>query len=359
MSRQPGLDALRTNATVLVVATHVALSFMVTPVGWAIQDRSQHLGVDLCVWIMRAAGMPTFFWLSGYSSRAVLVWRGARGFAWNRITRIFVPLAVALVPCSLAINALWDWGREVGHRGTVADNIPKFQGSEIPIQLAHLWYLYYLLWMSIAAIALVRIVRGIRPPAGFQLLAIPATISTGALVFLNALHTNTPLGFVPDLLILGYMGAFFLWGWLVHARPDELARYGHCIWRALAIAAGLLVIVIVTLARGLAVVEAPPLYAIAASGLFTVAMIVFLLGVHVRYLSRPNRWLGFVSKSAYWCYVVHLPIVVGLQILLASVAIPGVIKYVTILAVTMLVCLASYATARRLWNRSRINAPHR
>jgi peptidoglycan/LPS O-acetylase OafA/YrhL len=355
VARQPGLDAARTNGTLLVVATHAALSFMVTPVHWAIQDRSRHLGVDLVVWIMRAFGMPTFFWLSGYASRAILEARGVGGFAWNRTTRVFVPLVVALVPCSLAINALWDWGRDVGPRGAVADNIPRFEYSEIPLQLAHLWYLYYLLWISIAAVVIVRLVRGIRPPAGLQLLVVPAAISIGALVYLGALQTNTPLGFVPDVPILIYMGAFFVWGWLVHARPDELVRYGHHTWRALAIAGSLLAIVIKTLARG---AGAPP-YAIAASGLFSIAMIVFFLGVHVRYLSRPNRRLGFASESAYWSYIVHLPVLVALQILLAPIAIPGVIKYAAILAVTMLVCLASYAAVRRLRNMSRINAPHR
>jgi len=45
--RAAGLDAARAIAMMLVVATHAALSFMVTPIGWAIQDRSRYLGVDL------------------------------------------------------------------------------------------------------------------------------------------------------------------------------------------------------------------------------------------------------------------------------------------------------------------------
>jgi hypothetical protein len=174
------------------------------------------------------------------------------------------------------------------------------------------------------------------------------------------------------------MGAFYAWGWLVHARPDELARYSQHAWRALAIAGGLLAIVIHTLARGAGAIdtpqhpallrgpagpdlaiETPPPHAIAASGLFTIAMIVFFLGIHVRYLSRPHRWIGFVSDASYWSYVVHLPVVVALQIVLAPVAIPGVIKYAAILAAAMLVCLASYEVARRLRNMSRISAPHR
>ena len=45
--RHDGLDAARALAMILVVATHAAISFMVTPIGWAIQDRLQHLAVDL------------------------------------------------------------------------------------------------------------------------------------------------------------------------------------------------------------------------------------------------------------------------------------------------------------------------
>ena len=45
--------------TVLLVAMeHAAISFMVTPIGWAIQDDSRFVGVDLVVWIVRAAPRP-------------------------------------------------------------------------------------------------------------------------------------------------------------------------------------------------------------------------------------------------------------------------------------------------------------
>ncbi len=355
MDRQAGLDATRTIAMLLVVAGHAAVSFMITPVGWAIQDRSQFVGVDLYAWVMRAFAMPTFFWLSGYAARSVLERRGAREYIRNRFTRIFLPLAVALLPCSLALDLLWDWGRDVGGRASVADSIPKFQGSEIPILLGHLWYLYYLLFLSGAALLVARVLRGLKnlPTAG--IVAVPAVLSNGALIYLGVLHTNTPLGFVPDLPILIYMGAFFAWGWLVHARPSEIERYRDHAWHALGVAAVLLASVLPALASGTA-----PLYAIAGSGLFTIAMVVFFVGACVRYASQPRPWLHAVSKSVYWCYIAHLPIVVALQISLAPLAIPGAIKYAMILGVTLAVCLGSYAVVvGRFRNRSRISSPQR
>jgi glucan biosynthesis protein C len=350
-TRIAGLDAARAIAMFFVVGTHAAVSFMVTPIGWAVQDRSQNLGVDLWVWIVRAFAMPTFFWLAGYFSRAVLASSGVSGFVRNRALRIFVPLAIALVPCSLALGAIWDWGRDVSTRATVADNIPKFQSSEFEIFLGHLWFLYYLLWLSLAALAIAALLRHLR--ARVPILAVPFAMTCGVLVYVGALHTNTPLGFVPDVPILVYMGGFFAWGWLVHARPDELAHYARRCWQSLAIAPVFLAIVIITLARGLSVIESPPLYAIIASSLFSVSIMVFFLGACVRYLARPRPLLQLASRGSYWFYILHLPVVVALQVALARVAIPGPLKYLAIVAVTTVACVGSYAVASRVAPRGR------
>ncbi len=350
-TRNAGLDAARAIAMMFVVATHAAVSFMVTPIGWAIQDRSQNLGVDLWAWIVRAFAMPTFFWLAGYFSRHVLVSDGVMGFVRNRALRIFVPLAIALVPCSLVVGAIWDWGREVSARAAVADNIPKFQSSELEIFLGHLWFLYYLLWLSAAALVITALARHVR--VRIPVLAVPIAMTFGVLVYLGALHTNTPLGFIPDLPILVYMGGFFAWGWLVHARPDELALYARRAWHALAIAPAFLAVVIVTLARGLSVVESPPIYAVAASALFSIAAMVFLLGACTRYLAKPRPLLQLASRGSYWFYVLHLPVVVALQVVLSQVAIPGPLKYLVIVAITTGVCVGTYALASRVAPRGR------
>ena len=349
MARDPALDTARATAMVLVVATHAALSFMVTPIGWAVQDRSQNLGFDLFAWIVRAFAMPTFFWLSGYFSRVVLERGGLRGFVRHRVVRILIPLALAVVPCSLVLSAMWDWGREVSLRAEVASNIPKLQSSEIPIVLGHLWFLYYLLWLSLVAMA-IRIAR-VRVPEGMVLVAIPAAITFGVLASLHAVHTDTPLGFVPDVPIAIYMGAYFAWGWWT--RPDQLRVYDTLEWRSHAIAPLFLAVEIPTLAGG----TTAPWYASAASALFTIAMMIALLGLCVRY-ARANRVVRLASAASYWTYIVHVPIVVALQIVLARVAVPGPLKYVAIVAIAMASSVASYAVFERLKAR-RIKPAHR
>jgi glucan biosynthesis protein C len=340
-ARNPGLEAARALAMLLVIATHAALSFMVTPIGWAIQDRSQNLGVDLGVWIARAFAMPTFMWLSGYFSRALLVDGGVRAFIRNRMYRIALPLVLMLVPCALVLARLWAWGRELSDRAPVAANIPRLQTSELPIVLGHLWFLYYLLWLSAAAFVLSRRVRA---PVRLPTLAVPIVITSGVLVGIGQLHTNTPMGFIPDPAIFAYMGAFFAWGWLVHARPDELATYGRHARHALAVAPLLLAPVVVALSRGEA-----PIYAILASALFSIAVMIGFLGLCARHVTRRHPLIRAASDASYWCYIVHLPIVVLLQIVLADVAIFGPVKYIAIVITAGLLSFGSHAAVR--WAR--------
>ncbi len=361
--RHHGLDAARALAMIAVVSGHAGLSFIETPIGWAIQDRSRHIGVDLWLWIVRAFAMPTFFWLAGYFSRALLVHGGLGAFVRNRVTRILLPLAIALVPCSLALDALWEWGRVVSPPDAVAANAPKFQKSEIPIFFGHLWFLYYLLWLSLVAAVIARIAREV--PRWLPTLVVPAGSTIGVLLVLGALHTDTPLGFVPDLAILVYMGGFFGWGWMVHARPDDLELYAAAAARTGVAAIALLGVVILTLSGGIDAIEAPPPYAILASGLFSIAMMVTLLGGCVRWLATPRPVLRLASDSSYWFYVLHLPAVVLMQVSLATVAVPGPLKYLAIVSVTTVACVGSYAlvgrvgAARRPRPASRSSAPHR
>lgn len=345
--RHHGLDAARAFAMMFVLSGHAMVSFTVTPVGWAIQDRSRFLGVDLYAWVVRAFAMPTFFWLAGYFGRALLDGAGLAAFVKNRVTRILLPLAIMLVPVSFALDYLWDWGREVGTRAAVAANMPKLKGSEIEILLGHLWFLYYLLWLSLAAVVLHPLLRRVRVPA----ITLPIVVTTAVLFGLGAMHTDTPLGFIPDGPILVYMGAFFAWGWIV--RPGELARYARHAWHALALAPVLLAVVIAALYQSLTVVERPPAYAIVASALFSLACMVFLLGASMRYLDdRPRPLLRLASRASYWVYIIHIPVAVVFQILLANVALFGPLKYLVILVATTTICFGVYALGTRFSPRN-------
>lgn len=300
--RNHALDTARVVAMTLVVLAHGAMAYMVTPIGWAIQDDCRFIGADLFVWIVRGMVMPLFFWLSGFFARAVLVNAGPAGFLRQRATRILIPLAVALVPVSLALDALWDWGRSVAARDGVPAHVPALDASSLPLTLGHLWFLYYLLALSVIALAVARLRVRIPPIAAGALSFVPLLVT-------GTLGLDTPLGFALDPAVLAYHGAFFAWGWSTHRDPDQPDRR---VWIDLAGAAVLLGLLIEPLQTG-----ATPTHAIVASGLFSVLLVDAALGLCMRYGNRPNNTIRRLSDASFAVYIVHLPIVVLVQILIA------------------------------------------
>jgi glucan biosynthesis protein C len=326
--RYAGLDAARAYAMLIVIALHAAVPFMATPIGWAIEDPSHHLAVDVFVWLAHAFVMPVFFWLSGLFGRVTYDRVGLAGFARSRVVRIAVPLVIALVPCSLAMNALWDWA--ASRRGVV--QVATLHASGLPITLAHLWFLYYLLAVSAIAVAIARVPRTIAL-AGAAVAVIATMVVSGSQI-------DTPLSFMIDPIALGFHAAFFVAGW--HAR-EQLGAYARLAWPAVAVSVALAITSFVVLAGSIG--EMPPVAVRVVIGALSIASTIGFLGLCLR--SRPRRWVRFVARASYWSYIVHLPIVVLLQIALVDVPLPWPLKLAAIASVATLVCLGTFALANQ------------
>lgn len=362
MRRDPGLDAARALATLGVVVAHAALSYLTTPIGWAVRDTSSAGAVgsagavDLLVWTARQFLMPTFFLLSGWLGARTLERVGAAAVLRHRARRLVLPLALFVVPMSLAMNGLWDWGRALDGRDAVAAPVPALRGSTLPITLGHLWYLYYLIGLTVLAVAASAAWR--RAPAGWQrgreravsaldragLTAPVLAVATAGLLALGGkLQLDTPLGFALDPLILAYFGGFFGWGWWLAkdaATPPP--------WRApssLLAAAGVIGLLVPALEASVsgAAPTTGPLY---ASALASWLLVTALLDACRRW-QRPPAVLGYLALASFWTYLVHLPLVVLLQLGASRVHAPGPLEYVVIVAVALAASLGSFALIRR------------
>jgi glucan biosynthesis protein C len=351
MSRDPRLDALRASAMVVVIAAHTAMGYMVTSIGWAIQDDGAHLGFDLGVWFMRVV-IPVFFWLSGYFSRA-LYERGA--LLRHRVTRVLVPLVVLVVPIALVLQEMWAWGRVLQGKPAVASNVPRVDGEDWSITLAHLWFLYYLLAASAVTWVAVVVARRWRiPPVAGVALVIALVV--GPLLRVGTVALVTPIGFIPDLDVLAFHLGFFAWGWIVHAHARELERYARY-WWALVLAAAL---ALAAIAPALLAIgdhgadDRAPVHAILGSAAFSLALAAAWIGACVRF-GRPSPLVHLAAEASYPTYIAHLPIVVALQLVFSQVALPGVIEFVLIVAATLVACIAGYAAVSRFRRNRRAN----
>jgi peptidoglycan/LPS O-acetylase OafA/YrhL len=80
----------------------------------------------------------------------------------------------------------------------------------------------------------------------------------------------------------------------------------------------------------------------AAYALLTWCLVLGVMGLFLKHFNGESRTMRYLADSAYWQYIMHLPLVVFLQWKLAPVALPGVVKLGVILAVTVSALLATY-----------------
>ena len=208
-----------------------------------------------------------------------------------------------LVPMPFALSVLWDWGREVGTRADGRrDNMPKFEGSELEIFLGHLWFLYYLLWLSLAAVAVVLVARRVRARAAGARRCRLVT-DGGRAALLRALHTDTPLGLRPrptdprSTWGRSSPGA----GSCTRARRAR-ALHARRAWPGSRCAPRwLLVIVIVTLARGSTAVAASDLREPSRAACSRSRASSACSARAGRYLARrPRPAAAPASRASYW-----------------------------------------------------------
>jgi peptidoglycan/LPS O-acetylase OafA/YrhL len=352
--RLHAFDGLRAFAMLAVVLAHSLLSFMDTPIGWAIRDTSTWLGADFVVWCIRAFVLPLFFLLSGTFAHFVIERDGFAAFTKRRTVRLLGPLAIFLVPVSWAMNSMWDWGRELASlsgagRAQVAQAVPHLEASELPVTLAHLWFLYYLLIVSLVLGAALWGARRFvtarhehrRGSVWWPLVLI--VVLAVVLWWAGKLQLDTPLGFVPNVAVLVFHAAFFAWGWFMHPHAAKALReYGERVVLFGLLALGCLGLALPDLIAGTDGTSSPSLLGLLGSAGFSVALTAVVLGLGARFVTRANQAVRVLSDGAYWCYIVHLPVVVLLQIAMSQVDFLGPVELVIVFGGAMAVSLGSY-----------------
>jgi glucan biosynthesis protein C len=80
-------------------------------------------------------------------------------------------------------------------------------------------------------------------------------------------------------------------------------------------------------------------------GAASVAIWLLIFGItslFVRHCAKPSPLARYLADASYWMYPVHLPLTIWIPGLLASVALPAVVKFFTVLSVTVCITLLTY-----------------
>ncbi len=377
--RYHSLDFLRATAMFLGILLHAAISFMTTaPPFWPAKDVDPSPAADLFIFIVHGFRMQVFFLLAGFFGCLLYERYGLTGMIKHRLSRIVVPLALALVTVVPALEALWLLGNPAALRylGLVAgvDQPPLERLADYllagrifeQLPLMHLWFLWYLLLFFALMIVLLgfgRVLTGTwlqrRMDVAFRwILGLP-----GKSLILAAITTplvwpmkvwgmvDTPESWTPSPAIGAYYFLFFLFGWVLWRQRDRLGDFsqrwqGSLLLGTFAILPAMLYVVFKFIDAHLGKAPLPGdahhLAACYLAALYTWLMVGGLIGAFRHYFANERRWVRYLADASYWCYLWHLTLIVGLQILLASSPLPGIIKFAVILLITFAILLATY-----------------
>jgi peptidoglycan/LPS O-acetylase OafA/YrhL len=217
-----------------------------------------------------------------------------------------------------------------------------------PISTMHLWFLYYLIWFYALILLFLFIYRRLnlktidwfntiaKRPIVFLLL-LPLVLVPSMLSQFSPLPAPEQLN--PALWAFGFHGVFFVLGWLIYKQPPLLALIQPFMWPMLLI--GLVFYTIYysfmpstftmmdamhNLTNSPEIDLAQVIKAIAEAYLSMYTVLAVLL-IGKRFFDRQNKVAQFVSRSSYWVYIIHLPLVWILQFILLDTELPMLIEF--------------------------------
>ena len=365
--RYNDLDAVRAFALLLGVALHGVMSFM-EPRIWVVADHSTGVGFDILFYAIHIFRMTTFFVLAGFFARMMIQKKGLGTFVGNRLKRVAVPL-VAFWPIALTAIIAVAILANMPAPGSAAASAPAAPPPPLTVgtfPLTHLWFLYVLLllYAGTAAVKIVTDVLHVGGPLGRVLdkavglltkadlvtlfLAAPVCIAFLAnpewLRWMGILTPDT--GLIPNTTAIAAFTTAFTFGYWLHRRADLLDHLKNR-WMLYTVTAGLGTWVCIhmvgvtpdfTPAKGLD----HPIYA-AVYALTGWSWTFALIGLARAFLRRENPVIRYLADASYWVYLVHIPLVMGLQYALMNFDWPAELKFSIVLLGTLSVALATYA----------------
>jgi glucans biosynthesis protein C len=337
------MDTLRGFAMLLGVFLHAALPYMTRDISWPGQDQHPRMVFDVFVGLVHGFRMQLFFFIAGFFARLLFHRIGEGPFVRHRLKRIGVPFLFGMLLLVPTVHVFWDDGLN----------------WHAP---AHLWFLEYLLIYYAVTFLAVRALRRWRegqtlevPDRWFGVLMgsfwkpLILTVPTAAILTASPFWVTVEksgASLIPTWPGLLYYGLFYLAGWWVHRQPKLVLTWPRHSGKYL-----LLALPVFLLAGGLVLFHGRsehPHYALvklacdSAWALYAWLMVFGTIGFFVRALNFGHPAIRYVADAAYWIYLAHLPVVLGLQLVLRPYPWDPLVKFALVSGLALMGLFASY-----------------
>jgi peptidoglycan/LPS O-acetylase OafA/YrhL len=365
--RLHALDAVRGFALLLGIVFHACVPFIPSRVPiWPVEDSHRSVAMAVLFFSTHVFRMTVFFLIAGFFAHMSFHHRGAAAFIGDRLKRIAVPLVVGWPILFASIVVVTIWAATAANGGVLPKGHlpawPRFPA----FPLTHLWFLYVLLELYAAVLILCSLVAAIDRSGRLRgcVDRLTAAVMNSAFApFILAAPVFTAFATDPKWLmwfgipgpenslvttpmaVTGY-GAAFGFGWLLHRQTNLLQAIERRWVLNLFLATGLI-------AASLAGVGVEPrltpfadpatrLIAAAAYAAASWTATFAAIGLALRFFAGYSPTRRYIADASYWLYLIHLPIVMALQVVVAGLDWPWPVKFTAILAVAFPLMFASY-----------------
>ena len=343
-------------------ANHLAIT---TTLPW--RDSETSIIADLLSLIIHAFRMPLFFIISGLLLALMIKKYGPAETLKRRLRRLALPFIVFWPIIFILTVLLIAAFINVMNTGKIELSIAPLMHPEdhnVKIHTLHLWFLYYLIWLSIIASIMPKVLRMLFKRRsqkimqalthkifeaiagsifGVFILALPsASISTG---YKNGI-IQPDGSLMINIIELLHHGIFFLFGYLLYHSYNSLnSRYSRYYKRYLIIAIVSTIGYLSFIASKSILNLSETLFNFASGYYYNCLAWLWsfaFLGLFSRYLSLPNKLLGYMAESAYWVYLIHMLGTIGFGVLLSQVHLGAIPKMLVNIILTSIFCITTY-----------------
>lgn len=356
-----GLDVLRGVAMTLGIFLHSTIAYKVGyHYGeWAFDPTFKSYFFDwLYLWI-NSFRMQLFFLLAGYFSHLLIYKIGLNAFFKNRLKRIGLPFLLGyftILPLTLLPYWYVLFEREGNPWPQLSDFFIDFFTLRTTSGFMHLWFLQHLLiyyGLAIACCYLYNKFASLERKSrvlSFENVA-PWRFMIAIVIIIGLLSQlfSTPLpniwtGFVIPLSQFTYYAAFFIIGWVLE--PNRKLFFSFQTTYKWSLIAGTLVsFFLLFLVQEYAALPSFSPAHVVLKFLFSLqtALLTFgFIGFFVERFRAPNAFWKYIADSAYWVYLIHMPIVLGTQLLLINTNVPGLLRFPIVLIAGIFLSFGTY-----------------
>ena len=227
---------------------------------------------------------------------------------------------------------------------------PSPQSLLTGMTLNYLWFLMFLCWLAFGFVAVAALATrlGLAAPPSWLVTSPAALLWTVPLtlvpqvfmgLFAPGFGPDTSAGLLPQPHVLAYYAVFFGYGALLFLAEHRSNNADESVGRRWLVP--LLISLLICFPVGLATIQFPAAGAL-PQVLYAWLMSFAAIGFFRWLVPAESRMWRYLSDSAYWLYLAHMPVVILLQQYSRGWPLSGTLKFFLVTTIATAILLVSY-----------------